>query len=165
MKVRPPAVIVPERAFNKLASKLNEISPLVVPELPPVIEIHGALLTAVQLHPATVVKVNCPVPAVAATLELVGRMEKVQPDAWLIVKVCPPAVIVAVRAGPTLACTLNETVPLVLPALPPVTVTHGSLLAAVHAHPVTVVSVKVLFAPLTAIFVLVGESANVHPLA
>ena len=81
VKVLPPTVIVPVRAFTKFASKLKEISPLVVPDTPPVILIHGALLTAVQLHPAIVVNVNCPVPAVAATLVLVGEMANVQPDA------------------------------------------------------------------------------------
>lgn len=75
VNVFPPAVIVPDRALSEFGSTLNEMSPLAVPELPPVIVIHGALLTAVQRQPPTVVIVNMPVPPAADMLVLLGPIE------------------------------------------------------------------------------------------
>lgn len=58
----------------------------------------------------------------------------------MIVKVCPPREIVAVRAAVLLfAATLNVTAPLVVPLAPLVIVTQPALLDAVHPHPETLV--------------------------
>ena len=100
VNVCPPAVIVPERGFSGLDAILNEIFPLPVPALPAVMVIQGTLLTAVQLHSEKVVKENPPVETAGGTFELVGAIEKEQPDPWLIVNTRPAAAIVPVRAGP-----------------------------------------------------------------
>ena len=50
------------------------------------------------------------------------------------VNVLPATVIVPLRAPPELAATLNDTVPLPVPELPPDTVTHEAFDAAVHPH-------------------------------
>lgn len=52
----------------------------------------------------------------------------------MTVKVFPAAVIVPLRAPPAFAATVNDTVPLPVPVLPPDIVIHGTLAAAVHAH-------------------------------
>jgi len=45
-----------------------------------------------------------------------------------------------VRKAPEFAAALNPTVPLPLPEAPDVTVSHGTLLLAVHVHPVAVIT-------------------------
>ena len=50
------------------------------------------------------------------------------------VNVLPATLIVPLRAAPVLAATLNDTVPLPVPELPPDTVTHAAFEPAVHAH-------------------------------
>jgi len=50
------------------------------------------------------------------------------------VKVCPPIVNVPVRAAAVFAATPNATAPLPVPDAPLVTVNHGALARAVHAH-------------------------------
>jgi len=54
--------------------------------------------------------------------------------AWETENVRPAAVIVAVRAAPVFAATLNATLPLPVPELPLEIVTHGTLDDAVHAQ-------------------------------
>lgn len=66
VKIWPPAVIVPVRAIEVLGATLNEMSPLIVPELPPLMVIHGTLLTAVQPQVGEVVRVKRPLPPPAA---------------------------------------------------------------------------------------------------
>jgi hypothetical protein len=53
---------------------------------------------------------------------------------WLIVKVVPATVSVALRAAPVLAATENVTVPLPVPDAPAVTVTNVALLVAVQVQ-------------------------------
>ena len=55
-----------------------------------------------------------------------------QPDDWLMVNVCPPAVMVPVLAGPVLAATEYPTVPLPVPDEPDVMVIQVLFDAAVH---------------------------------
>lgn len=52
------------------------------------------------------VTVTLAVPPAAPADALVAESVYVQPLAWLMVYVCPPALIVAARAGPVLAPTL-----------------------------------------------------------
>jgi hypothetical protein len=55
--------------------------------------------------------------------------------------VCPPIVIVALRDDAfVLAGALNVTVPLPLPVVPAVTVSHVALLVAVHPQPLPAVT-------------------------
>jgi hypothetical protein len=56
------------------------------------------------------------------------------------VKVCPATVIVPVRCGPVLAATENCVTPLPVPLAPLEIVIQVTLLVAVHAQPVTVVT-------------------------
>lgn len=64
-------------------------------------------------------------------------------------KVCPPAVIVALRVVPAVfAATLYPMVPLPDPEPPLVMVSHDWLLVAVHVQPVVEVTVKLDDPPL-----------------
>jgi hypothetical protein len=101
-----------------------------------------ALLTAVHVQPVPAVTLTEPVPPAPATDWLVAEIEYVHAaPACVTVKVCPPAVIVAVRATVlVLAAALNVTVPLPVPLAPPVTVSHVALLTAVHVQPVPAVT-------------------------
>ena len=59
---------------------------------------------------------------------------------WVIVKVVPVIVSVALRAAPVFGATVNATVPLPLPDAPDEIATKVALLAAVHVHPVAAVT-------------------------
>jgi hypothetical protein len=62
---------------------------------------HGALLVAVQGHPAAVLTLKVPVPPVEATFVEVGLTVGVHDaPAWVIVNVEPAIVIVPVRGVP-----------------------------------------------------------------
>ena len=70
--------------------------------------------------------------------------------AWLTVNVSPAMVSVPLRAPPVLAATLNPTDPLPLPLAPDVMLIQEALVAAVHAHPLLVVTATGAPAPLAA---------------
>ena len=77
-------------------------------------------------------------------------------------KAWPPTVTVAVRCAlPVLAAAVSVTVAGPVPLAVP-TVTHVAPLAAVHAHPADVVSVRVVLPPAAATVAEVGEIAYVH---
>ena len=97
--VLPATVSVPVReVLAVLAVPEYATEPLLAPEAPAVMEIHDALLTAVQVQPLPAVTDTAPVNAAAATLaeagEIVGEHELA---ACVIVKVLPPIVSVPVR--------------------------------------------------------------------
>ena len=71
-------------------------------------------------------------------------------------KVFPPTVIVPVLSGPVFAATVKVTVPFPLP-VPELIVIHDSLVVAVQAHPVVVVTVKLPFPPAAAKFPLTED--------
>jgi hypothetical protein len=78
------------------------------------------------------------------------------------VKICPAIITVPVRAAPVLAATEKVIDPLPLPA-PEVTVIHGTLLAAVHAHPTAVLTETGFPAPpAAAMFWLLVSSVKEH---
>jgi hypothetical protein len=87
--------------------------------------------------------------------------------ACVTVNVWPPIVSVAMRCDAFgLAATLNDVEPLPLPLAPPVIVNHAeSLLAAVQAHPLGAVTLVEPVPPADPIPWLVGDSANVQPVA
>ena len=147
-----------------LAAAVKLTVPLPVPVLPEVIVIHGELLLAVQVHPAEVVTVTLPVPPAAFTFKSVGVTVKVQPDCWLTVKVCPPAVIVPVRGGPAFGCTVKAIAPLPVPLLL-VRVIQGTLLDADQVQPAAVVILKLPLPPATGMVALVGFKVKAQPLA
>src|SRR5574341_283269 len=73
-------------------------------------------------------------------------------------------VIVPVRCRPVLAATVNWTVPAPEPLTPAVMVIHKSLLAAVQAHPVAVVTLTEPDPPLAGKLCEVGLMVNTQPL-
>ena len=75
MNVAPAIVIEPVRSLAELfAPTLNDTGPLPVPEAPPVTVIHGALLTAVQLHQSAAVTVLLPLPPAEVKDWVVGEI-------------------------------------------------------------------------------------------
>src|SRR5205814_1170960 len=145
VNVCPPTVIVPVRALVALlAATLNVTVPLSVPLGVPVTVTQLTPLVAVQLHPAPVVTVKDPVPPDDGSDCEIGESAYVHGAAACVtVNVCPPTVIVPVRAlVALLAATLNVTVPLSVPLGVPVTVTQLTPLVAVQLHPAPVVTVK-----------------------
>ena len=87
--------------------------------------------------------------------------------ACVTVKVCPPIVIVPVRAAPPLAATLKVTVPLPVPDPPAVTAIQGAFEVAVHAQsaPVDVVTPTLSVPASAAAFLLDGEIEKLHAAA
>jgi hypothetical protein len=74
----PAIVIVPLRAAPAFAATLYPTEPFPVPVAPAVTVSHGALLTAVQAHPAPDVTVTVPAYAFASTFWLGGAIEYAQ---------------------------------------------------------------------------------------
>ena len=74
-------------------------------------------------------------------------------------------VIVPIRCGPVLAATVNCTVPLPLPLTPLEIVIHATLLVAVQAQPVAVVTLTEPDPPLAVKVWLAGVMVNEQPLA
>ena len=72
-------------------------------------------------------------------------------------------VIVPVRWGPLLAATENWVTPLPAPLAPLLMVIQASLLVAVHAHPVTVVTFTLPVPPLAVKLWVVGLMVNEQP--
>ena len=87
--------------------------------------------------------------------------------ACVTVKVCPPIVIVPVRAAPPLAAILKVTVPLPVPDPPPVTAIQGAFDVAVHAQsaPVDVVTATLPVPASAAAFLLDGLMEKLHAAA
>jgi hypothetical protein len=77
-----------------LIATAYETVPLPVPLAPVRIVIHGALLIAVHEHSVPAVTATVPPPARGPCVLDVGLIVNVQPDAWLIVNVCPAIVSV-----------------------------------------------------------------------
>jgi hypothetical protein len=87
-------------------------------------------------------------------------MQAEDPPLCVTVKVCPPAVIFPVRAVvPVLPRTLNATVPLPDPFVPPVSVIHGTELVAVQSHLAPAVTVNEPVPPPSATVRDAGTSA------
>jgi hypothetical protein len=94
---------------------------------------HDALLVAVQAQEAAAVtETAAPAPPAAPMDWLVELRDGVQDPACVTVNVCPAIVSVPVRALPGLAAAEIVTLPLPAPAAAPATVSHATLLAAVH---------------------------------
>jgi hypothetical protein len=140
-------VIVPVRWGPVLAATENCVVPLPLPLAPAVIVIQASLGVAVHAHPATVVTFTLPVPPLAVKLWVVGVMVNEQPELWVTVNAWPATVIVPVLCGPVLAATEKFAAPLPEPLAPELIVIQASLLAAVHAQPVAVVTLTLPVPP------------------
>jgi hypothetical protein len=79
------------------------------------------------------------------------------------VNVWPAAVTAPLLAGPLFAATLNATVPGPEALVGDVTVIHGTVDAADHAHPADVFTSNEPCPPSSSTFVEVEDSANVQP--
>ena len=99
VNVLPPIVSVAVRdVVLGFAVTLYATEPLPVPVAPAVMVTQLALLVAVHAQPVAAVTVTVPVPAAAVGLADAGEMVGVHgAPAWVIVKVLPPIVSVAVR--------------------------------------------------------------------
>ena len=143
VNVAPAIVNVPVRIDAAgFAATSNVTEPLPDPVAPPVSVIHAALLAAVHAQPVAAVTLLLPLPAAAVTDCVAGEIDGEQAAAACVtVNVAPAIVSVPVRLEATVfAATLKPTVPLPEPVAPLVTVIHAALLAAVHAHPVGIVT-------------------------
>ena len=156
VKVWPATVNVPVRAGPVLAATVKPALPLPEPLAPLVTVIQLALLVAVQAQPAPLVTFTVPVPPAATKSCELGAILKVQPFAWLTVKICPAMLSVPVRAGPVLAAAVKATAPLPLPLAPEVIVSQFALLVAVQRQPPGEVTVTVPVPPAAATFCDVG---------
>jgi len=143
-------VIVPVRCGPVLAAIENCVAPEPLPLAPEVMVIQAALLAAVHAQPVAVVTLTVPDPPLAVKVWVAGLMVNEQPAACVTVKVWPAMVIVPVLCRPVLVATEKFATPEPEPLAPAVMVIQASLLAAVHAHPVTVVTFTLPVPPLAA---------------
>lgn len=125
MNVRPAITSVPERPGPFVDATVKLTVPLPFPLPPDVIEIHAALLLALQAQPAAEVTATAPLPPAGATDCDSGDIAKVHASPCVMVTVCPATVSVPERGGPGAAATLNETVPPPLPLPSEAIVIHG----------------------------------------
>jgi hypothetical protein len=161
--VLPANVAVPVRAGPSFGWTSSWTVPL-PDRLPgPGIPSQGALLTAVHEHSAGVVTVTFCDPPAAAAPSVSGATPALHPESCVTVNVCPPAVIVPLRATPVLAATVNCTCPLPVPLAPDVMASHAALLLAVQAHPAPAVTVNDPDAPPDGTVWPAGASENEHP--
>jgi hypothetical protein len=127
---------------------MNATAPPPFPLAPLVIVIHGALLTAVHVHPARTATVALPLAPSTGTFWLSGLTPKVHgAPAWATATVVPATVIDPLRASPSFTAICSATVPFPLPEDPDAMAIHGVLLAAVHAQPVRAVTVALAAPP------------------
>ena len=163
VNVRPAIVSVPDRPGPLVDATAILTVPLPFPLPPDVIEIHGALLVALQAQPDGALTETAPVPPPGATDCDSGDIVKVHASPCVTVTVCPATVNVPERAGPAAAATLNDTVPVPFPFAPDAIVIHGWLLDAVHGQPALLVMVATKGPPSAPAATVVGETAYVHP--
>ena len=141
--------------------------PVPAPLDPLAIVSHGAFAAAFQLHDAAeAVTLTVVVPPSAPRLALGGAIVNVHGGGGVadcvIVTVRPAIVIVPDRSAPLLAATVNVTVASPLPLVAP-SVSHGTLLDAVHAQPACAASTRSVAVPPEAPkFCVDAVTVNVH---
>jgi hypothetical protein len=143
----PATVIVPDRVGPVVGAAVKVTVPDPLPLAPDAMVIQGALLDAVHAHPPPVVTETVPFPPADGTVCVSGVAAYVQPWPWTTVTVCPATLIEPVRDGPVVPATAKVTVPGPVPLEPAVMVIHGTLLAAVHAHPAAAATLTVRLPP------------------
>jgi hypothetical protein len=147
-----------------LAATLKFVVPFPLPVAPPVTVIQDAVLDAVHVQPVPAFMENDPDVPDDGAATLSGTMSNVQGAAACVtLNVRPPAVIEPVRCDVVVfAATLYPMVPFPLPLAPLVTVSHQTLLAAVHVQPVPALIANVPLAPPAAADKVLGEIAYVQ---
>jgi hypothetical protein len=158
-------VIVPVRSAPvAFAEAANMTWPLPVPDDPPVIDSHsGWFETAVHAHDPPVVTAMAPEPPAAAMVWLAGAIENVHGAACCVtVSVCPPMVMVPLRAAPGFRGALNTTTPFPVPDDPAVMVIQGAFDVALQAHPVPALTFVLPSPPAAAMSTASGDSAKPH---
>ena len=121
-----PAVIDACRAGEALAATKKLIVALPAPLCAEVIVTQFAVAPAFHAQSAAdVVRATLPVPPAGVALNVVGLKVYWQPLASCTATAMPPIVSVASRAAPGLPATENATLPLPLPEVPLVIVSHG----------------------------------------
>src|SRR3954466_10838941 len=136
-----------------LATAARLTVPESFPLAPPVIVSQPSALVAVQAQPVSVVTVTLAVPAPAPMVWVSGATPYVQAaPAWVIVTIWPAMVSVPVRGVIVgFAAAVTFTLPESLPLAPLVIVSQPTPLVAVHAQPVSVVTVTLAAPPLAPI--------------
>ena len=161
-------MIVPLRAPPLFAATVNVTDPLPLPDAALAVEIHGAFATAVHAQPLPAVIAIVPVPPAAATDWLAGEIAKLHGAAACVtVNDLLATIIVALRAGPVFAATVNVTDPLPVADAPLVIEIHDEFSVAAHAQltPAVTVTATVSVPPLAPTDTLVGEIENAHDAA
>jgi hypothetical protein len=173
--VCPATVIEPDRSLPVvLGGTVTDIVPLPVP-LVGRTRIHESLATAVHAQPVVVETLNVFTPPFLPKSTLFGVLYEhdggggggggggALAAACDTVNVLPAIVSVPVRAVPVLAAAVKPTVPLPVPLVPDVTVSHDALLVALHRHADWVETATGDPAPpAAAMFWLVGAIEYVH---
>jgi hypothetical protein len=161
--VRPATVSVPDLEPPAFPAALKATVPLPLPFAGEVMVSQLALLVELHPQPLAAVTLTLPVPPAAGTFSLVDDSAYVQPVPWLTVNVWPAAVMAPLRAGPLFAATVNRTVPSPVTFAGEVIVIQDTALAALHAQPAAVCTVKEPCPPASSNLVAVDESVYAHP--
>ncbi len=103
-------------------------------------------------------------PPAAGTAIVSGATAALHPVPWVMVKVCPPTVIVPVRDGDVFAAAANCTVPGPFPFEPEVMLTHGAFGVAVQVQESAALTVNDPAPPPAGIVCPVGAMVNEQPL-
>src|SRR5437762_8272431 len=142
---------VPLRGPAAFASTFIVTVPLPAPLEPAATEIHGAVLTAVQLQRAAALTAVVVLPPLDVIDWLVGDSVKTHGAAACeTVTVWPAMMTDPVRATSVFAVYATDTVPLPLPLAPPVIVSQVSTALALHEQVVSAATPK-LVAPASAV--------------
>jgi hypothetical protein len=158
-------VTLPERdVVEVLAVAVTVTVPVPLQLVPPLTLSQAALLVAVQVHAPAADTFTGALPPFAVKERLVVDNVDVQSTpAWVTVTVWPATVNVPVRGdADVFAVTEKVTVPAPLALLPPVTVIHAALLAAVQLQLLSVLTPTVPVPALAVSERLVAARVNVH---
>lgn len=136
-----PMLMVPVRPPPLFAVTENVTLPLPESAAPPVIVIHGVDVVAVQPQPpAADTEIADPLPAVAGSDCDWGLIDVAHDPGCVTGKVRPAMVRLPVRTLPVFAVAENPTVPLPLPPVPCVMVSHDVAVDAVQGQPAAMVT-------------------------
>ena len=165
---------MPCRGASQLSDTWNVITPVPVPDSPPVMVIHDAFGLAVQVHPDCVVIVAIRLPGTAMHgLNSTGVTEYSHatggggggcdsPDCVTVNDRSPTAIVPVREDVSLLRSTAYETVAFPLPGLPDVTRNHVTALVAAHSQPPGVLTAKLPVASPLLNDALLGEMSIVQ---
>lgn len=157
-------VIVPDRGAPVVFDRtLKATLPLPDPGEPPVTVTHGALLVAIQVHPAAADTAMVPGPPPAGTVVDGGVSVIVQPESWVTVTGRPATSRVPFRPGPELAAIVRSIPPLPLPPGAEAIVIHPAADEAVQPHDGAPVTSMRAERPAAGAPMVSGDTVNVQP--